>query len=332
MAKKKSKTQKYKKNLKRKQQKNSSYINKAKPKSEVTSSQIPVIKKESNINKELKETKSKSNKTKNKIQEELEKIKRNKTIITLNKNFKNFKETIINKCVKLKKKSTPEETIELPKLNKEYIKNKKIKQSKKNIIKFLSLLKNNIHILFNAIIITAYIILIIGLIRIKTLDNGTIIYISLIVLFLNTVAISYNKYISGKVFTTILVIGMGFAIYRMQYTYDFIRNLNSSIYEYKTYFVVTFDNGLNKSIYNINNKKVGLLKENCTNVERKLDTKLNKVNYIEYENLNKLFTDFYNQEYRAIIVNENQYKYLQNKIQDNRKVKILYEFQANGKK
>lgn len=125
---------------------------------------------------------------------------------------------------------------------------------------------------------------------------------------------------------------MGLAIYKMQYTYDFIRNLNSSEYEYKTYYVITFDNGLNKSIYNINNKKVGLLKENCTNIERKLNTKLNKVTYLEYIDLNKLFTDFYSQQFRALIVNENQYKFLENNIINSRKVKILYEFQANAKK
>ena len=146
------------------------------------------------------------------------------------------------------------------------------------------------------------------------------------------VAISYNKYISGKIFTVLLCIGMSYAIYHMQYTYDFIRNLNTSVYEYKTYYVVAFDNIQNKSIYTINNKNVGLLKDNCINVERRLNTKLDKVTYSEYDDINTLFDDFYEQKYRAILVNENQYKYLQNNIQNNQEVKILYEFKANARK
>ena len=126
---------------------------------------------------------------------------------------------------------------------------------------------------------------------------------------------------------------MGFAIYRIQYTYDFIRNLNSTIYEYKTYYVVTFNNNQNKSIYNINNKKVGLYKDNTINIERKLNTKLDNINYIEYDDLNDMFNDFYNQNFRAVLVNENQYKYMKNMISENaREVKILYEFKANAKK
>ena len=147
------------------------------------------------------------------------------------------------------------------------------------------------------------------------------------------VAISYNRYFSGKLFTILLCVGMGFAIYRMQYTYDFIRNLNTNVYEYKTYYVVTFDNNQNKSIYNINNKKVGLFKENTINIERKLNTKIDNVNYLEYDNLNNMFNDFYDQKFRAVLVNENQYKYMKNYISENaRTVKILYQFKANAKK
>ena len=126
---------------------------------------------------------------------------------------------------------------------------------------------------------------------------------------------------------------MCFAIYNMQYTYDFVRNLNSNEYEYKTYYVVTFNNGRNKSIYNINNKKVGLLKDNSTNIERSLNIKLDNVIYVVYEDANLLYKDFYNQETRAIIVNDNQYKYLKNNIEENsRDIKILYTFKANGRK
>lgn len=334
MSKKKSKTQKYKHNQKRKQQKIIKQKEVTKEKQLVTKDQVKynvglnyekdIIKKD--IPK-LKKEKKKIN-IYQKIQKEFNNLKKqlNKVKEYLNSKIDNFK-----KRIKIKKKREKEPKIVLPKLKKTE-KNKKENLKQNKFIRLLICIKNNIHILFNSIIITTFIIMIIGLIRIKMYEASTIIYISCIVLFLMTVAISYNKYISGKIFTTIIVIGMILAIYKMQYTYDFIRNLNSSEYEYKTYYVVTFDNGLNRSIYNINNKKVGLFKENCTNIERKLNTKLNKVKYLEYEDLNKLFDDFYDQEFRALIVNENQYKFLENKIVNNRQVKILYEFEANAKK
>lgn len=334
MAKKKSKTQKYKHNQKRKQQKIIKQKEVTKEKQLVAKDQVKynvVLNNEKDIIKKdipkLKKEKKKIN-IYQKIQKEFNNLKKqlNKVKEYLNSKIDNFK-----KRIKIKKKREKEPKIVLPKLKKTE-KNKKENLKQNKFIRLLICIKNNIHILFNSIIITTFIIMIIGLIRIKMYEASTIIYISCIVLFLMTVAISYNKYISGKIFTTIIVIGMILAIYKMQYTYDFIRNLNSSEYEYKTYYVVTFDNGLNRSIYNINNKKVGLFKENCTNIERKLNTKLNKVKYLEYKDLNKLFDDFYDQEFRALIVNENQYKFLENKIVNNRQVKILYEFEANAKK
>lgn len=334
MSKKKSKTQKYKHNQKRKQQKIIKQKEVTKEKQLVAKDQVKynvVLNNEKDIIKKdipkLKKEKKKIN-IYQKIQKEFNNLKKqlNKVKEYLNSKIDNFK-----KRIKIKKKREKEPKIVLPKLKKTE-KNKKENLKQNKFIRLLICIKNNIHILFNSIIITTFIIMIIGLIRIKMYEASTIIYISCIVLFLMTVAISYNKYISGKIFTTIIVIGMILAIYKMQYTYDFIRNLNSSEYEYKTYYVVTFDNGLNRSIYNINNKKVGLFKENCTNIERKLNTKLNKVKYLEYEDLNKLFDDFYDQDFRALIVNENQYKFLENKIVNNRQVKILYEFEANAKK
>lgn len=323
MGKKKSKTQKYKRNQKRKQQKiiQQKTITKIEPKSnESAQKDIPV--KQKDIPKLKKEKK----------QIQLKRILNNikEKTIQINKQISCLITKLKNKLIKPMPPKEPE--IVLPKLKKSY-REKIIKEKNTSkISRFLSFIKNNLHIFFNAVIISTYIIMIIGLIRIEMYEASTIIYIGCIVLFLMIVAISYNKYLSGKVFTTLIVIGMGLAIYKMQYTYDFIRNLNSSEYEYKTYYVITFDNGLNKSIYNINNKKVGLLKENCTNIERKLNTKLNKVTYLEYIDLNKLFTDFYSQQFRALIVNENQYKFLENNIINSRKVKILYEFQANAKK
>ncbi len=305
MAKKKSKTQKYKKNVKKKAKK--------------------ILKNTATLN--LKETIKLSQGTESNTQN-IEKQKKPKQT-SISKPKKALESSKKQNTTQKKEKNIKKDSIALPKLKKGV--NKK-KQKKSLISRLLYDLRMNIHIIFNALLIITFIIMLIGIIRIEVFSSGTIIYISLIILFLMAIAISYNRYISGKVFTIILSIGMMFSIYQMQYTYDFIRNLNSSVYEYKTYYVVAFDNNQNKSIYNINNKKVGLLKDNCINIERKLNTKLDKVNYIEYSDINKLFNDFYNQEFRAILVNENQYKYLQNNIQSTKNVKILYEFKVNAKK
>jgi len=360
MAKKKSKTQKYKKSVKKKLKQNNTYNPPVKEKQLVPKDKVNYnvpLNEEFKKEKELKTSSPDANNKNNKViknikdkkgtqiktslpeklsksflslKNKLAKRKEQKKIQQNNKS--NNKHNQINKTNKFPKKpkiKSPSQTIELPKLKQEEV---PVKKPKNIFLRLLFDIKNNRHIIFNTLLIVTFIIMLIGLIRIHIFQKGTIIYISCIALFLMLVAISYNKYISGKIFTILLVTVMGTAIYYMQYTYDFIRNLNTSMYEYKTYYVVTFDNGLNKSIYNINNKKVGLLKTNCINVERKLDTKLNKVQYIEYDNLNKLFNDFYNQEFRAILVNENQYKYLENNIQNDRQVKILYEFEVNAKK
>lgn len=278
---------------------------------------------------------NKNKKPKNKIEKILEALHNAKNNIT-----RYIKNKIKNNSSK-RQNNKKERPLNLLKKNKTSKKGSAIKENaygvnpgnKKNVfIRLIHELLSNRHILYNAVLILFYIVLMIGLIRIEILTIKTIIFVGLIVLFLSIIALSYNKYLSGKIFTIILCGLMGCAIYYMQYTYDFVRNLASNVYEYKTYYVVTFDNGVNKSIYTINNKSVGLPKENCINVERKLNTKLDDLNYIEYDDINKMYEDFYNAEYRAILVNENQYKYLQNNIQGNKEVKILYEFKANAKK
>mgnify|MGYP002621296381 CR=1 FL=1 len=252
---------------------------------------------------------------------------------------KKYQARKINRPLKLKDNKTKIIKRNKPDIKKINLKDNKakikIQEQKPEIKGFFGVLRyinSKLHILFNAAIVVIFALLIVGLIRIDVFKSGTIAYIACIVGFLNLVAISYNKYWSGRLFTALLCAGMIFGIYEMQYTYDFINNLNSAEYEYKTYYVVSFDNGLNKSIYNINNKKVGLVKENCTNIERKLNTKLTGVKYIEYEDQNQMFTDFYNSQFRAVIVNENQYNYLKNNINNTKAVKILYDFKANAKK
>ena len=338
MAKKKSKTQKSKKNQKKKVQKS----NKVSQSNKVVNN---TPKKNNNVSKKNTTKIEEKTSTKPITPKETPKETPKKQVVDKDK----VKYNVLLTDKTLKKESPKKEKVKeqpkknIQKVSSQLLKKVKQKQNKKEnrIVEkpknvFLRLLYNlyhNTHILFNSLLIVTYIILLTGFIRTNAFTTGSIIYISCIVIFLSAVAICYNKYLSGKIFSTLIIIGMSLAIYNMQYTYDFIRNLNSNEFEYKEYYVVTFNNGQNKSIYNINNKKVGLLKDNSTNIERILNTKLDSVNYIEYEDPNLLYQDFYNHTYRAIIVNDNQYKYLTNNIeQSTKKVKILYKFKANGRK
>ncbi len=358
MAKKKSKTQKYKKNQKKKiqkQQTNTKRIeNSQKNESKTVKEKQLVPKEKVKYNVVLTESKPKKDQKTEPKKTELVQVQKKKTE-TQKKTTPKKENKILNiikeKISVAKNKKTTKQTKKFEKNNiiqKKKVSHKIEKEIKKAIPKtkteqdikkkniFIRLfyeLKKNMHIIFNTILIVTFIILLIGLIRIHVFKSGTIIYICCILIFLMLVAMSYNKYISGKIFTLLITAGMTVGIYYMQYTYDFIRNLNSNVYEYKTYYVVAFDTTINRSIYTINNKKVGLLKENCINIERKLNTKLDKVNYIEYDDINNLFKDFYDSKFKAILVNENQYNYLKNNIEENsRDVKILYEFQVNAKK
>lgn len=205
--------------------------------------------------------------------------------------------------------------------------------SKSNIfIRTIVTIYRNLHIIFNSVIIITFIILLAGLILPKVYTAKTILFYSGLLLFLILVAITQNKYLSGKIFTIILTAGMIIAISNLQYTYDFVNIMNKSKYTYKTYYVVAIDNAINRSINSINTKKVGVIKEYETKTSRVLNTKLRKVTYIAYEDEDALFNDFYTQKYRAAIVNDNQLKYLENNAQSTKKVKILYEFKAVTKK
>lgn len=226
-------------------------------------------------------------------------------------------------------------------VKKETVKNKKGPKSNNYVIQpkkpkniFLRILYtiwSNFNVIFDTILILTFILFVIGMVKIELFKTNIILYICGLIVFLMVVAISYNKHIEGWIFTLILCGGMGFAIYQMNYTYDFINSLNTKEYEPKTYYVVTFDNPTNNNIYNISNKKVGILKDNNVRVERYLNTKI-KTNYIEYDEVNTMFEDFYAQRLRAVIVRDNQYKYLENNLENSKNVKILYEFEVNGKK
>lgn len=241
----------------------------------------------------------------------------------LNNNIRKRKVTNIekkpNKKIQKRNKEVEEEPI------KRYPKNK--------FLKALVILHENLYIPFDTIIVLTYIILIVGMCRVQVIPSSTIKYIAGIVGFLSIVAISLNKYISGRIFTLLITAGMCCGIYYLNYTYDFINNLNTKLYEYQEYYVVSLDNGRNKSIYNINNKKVGIVEENSRNVKHVLNTKLDRVSYVIYKDQEKLYSDFLGNKTRAIIVKENQYKYIQNNnINPGIKVKILYKFNVNTKK
>lgn len=205
--------------------------------------------------------------------------------------------------------------------------------SKHNIVvRTLVKIYRNLHIVFNSILLISFIILLIGAFKTEVYSTSSIIYFGVLALFLIVVAISQNKYLSGKVFSIILTTIMVLITAKLQYTYDFIRILNTSSYEYKTYYVVAIDNNINRSIYNINNKKVGVLEEVSEKTSRVLEMKIQNVNYQIYKDNNELFEDFYSQKFRAVIVNENQLKYLENNPNNSKKIKTLYEFKAITKK
>lgn len=391
MAKKKSKTQKYKKNLKRKLAASTTSKTKIAPKEEViynvavkkseksTTAKKETVKKdapkkpatkktkiapkeeviynvavkskekEENASTKKPKTSTKNTKSKNatkktqnkKTQPKKETAKKetkspkttkkeNEIITKIKKKLKELKKKL-DKKTKTKKKTNKITKKDLPKKVKKQTKNKIIEPQNK-FQKILNIIVNNLHIGFNAILLITFIFLFIGFKTTEAVKTGTLFYICGILLFLIIIAISYNKYVSGKIFTILITTAMIFGIYYLNYTYAFINSFNTKVYEDKTYYVVAIDNNLNKSIYNINNKKIGLVKENNKNVERKLNTKLDKINYIEFDNLNELINSFYNQEFRAMIVTENQYKYILKEYENNKKTKVLYEFTAVSKK
>ena len=56
-------------------------------------------------------------------------------------------------------------------------------------------------------------------------------------------------------------------------------------------------------------------------------------NILHHKKVAQFCCDFYNQKFRAVVVTENQYKYLLNNEATGAKaVKILYEFEANAQK
>lgn len=209
----------------------------------------------------------------------------------------------------------------------------KFPQSPKEVLSLIfKILKSNIHIIFNSTMLFIFIVFVYGLITTKVFSPTINTYIIVIAIFFMLIAMSYNKYLSGKVFTTILSILMILNIYYMNDTYGYIDSLNSSYYETRTYYIVTFDNNTNQNIYSISNKTIGLLDKNSKKLTKILNNRIAGCQYQVYDNPNNLYNDFYNEKTRAIILNENEYQYLVNNIDNNlRKVKILDQFETTTK-
>lgn len=213
------------------------------------------------------------------------------------------------------------------------VKEVKREKSKHFIVNVFYFIKDNLFLLFNTVLGLTFIFLLIGMIETHAFSRNFIIYVSCLLVFLILIAMSYNKYFSGRLLTILLCCGMGFAIYKLQYNYDFLDSLDHRNYETKTYYVVTFDNNLTKKVYSLTNKKVGILKDNQTNIKRKFNIKVDNVNYVECSDLETMANAFYGSEMRAVIVTPNQYRYLSSsENRYNRKIKILYTFEAVGLK
>lgn len=312
------------------------YQNKAKKQNKVPSKNKQVVDSKDVIyNVALKSKEEETKETKSKEEPKIKYIGLKEYLYRSFNNFKNRKKKkeVDPKLVKAQEKERRrQEYIERLVLNKNLEKEvQKIEKDYSNynvVIQTLVKIYRNLHIVFNAVIISSFIILGLAAFKVEVYETETIIYFGSLLLFLILVAIAQNKYFSGKVFTIILVAGMAFVTAKIQYTYDFIGIINSNNYDYRTYYVVAIDNSQNRTIHNINNKKVGVLKEVSVRTSRVLNTKIKKVTYLAYENNNELFDAFYGQNFRAMIVTKNQYKYLKNNPRNNKEIKILYEFKA----
>lgn len=303
MAKKKSKSQKQRKNLKKKRKAIAQVKGQVSTKDEVL---YNVALTNSDI---YKDTLNKQNNKQ--TSKKTEKQEDNKNVIKIKKKIDNSKAKTNNN-------------------------NKIIKVEKKNNVKEKNNGKVNdiVSLIFTCVLLLSFIILLIGAIRVEVFTNKEILGGVCLLGFLILIAVSYNKYISGRIFTIILVIGMVLGICKLQYTYDFFHNLNTMKYEYKKYYLVSFDTPQNVNVYSVNGKKVGLLIDNNKNVQRKLSTVVDKVNFIICDNEDMLFNSFYDSKVRALILTENEYKYLQNdsKFHSEKNLKVLYEFKVNAPK
>ena len=93
--------------------------------------------------------------------------------------------------------------------------------------------------------------------------------------------------------------------------YSYINNVISEKYQYNDYYILVKKNTKYSSLDKINNKKVGILRNNRINVESTINNKV-KINYIEYGNNQELLNSIDNNEVQAIIISKRTYQKLNN--------------------
>lgn len=167
------------------------------------------------------------------------------------------------------------------------------------------------------ILILSIILLLIGIINIKLLSQTQLIL--LIISSIITVLISIRTYLSKKVniynigvmLTIILNLIVIYNINALNNDYSYINNVISEKYQYNDYYILVKKNTKYSSLDKINNKKVGILRNNRINVESTINNKV-KINYIEYGNNQELLNSIDNNEVQAIIISKRTYQKLNN--------------------
>lgn len=129
-----------------------------------------------------------------------------------------------------------------------------------------------------------------------------IIYI-LISILLIRIYFTKNKliYNSLQLICIISNIIMFYNIIELNKNYSYIENIITNKYEYKTYNVYVLKSTKYNSIKELNNKKIGILKENKNNLKTIINTKID-VNYIEYNNEQELQHDIENGIIQSYII------------------------------
>ena len=179
------------------------------------------------------------------------------------------------------------------------------------------------------LLIVLTLFLIIGLINVKMLNRtqNIIIITSLIALLVLSCKMYFSKkikyYNAGAFLTLILNIILLFEIVTINNRYEYLQNLSSREYTYKTYEVYvqksnTTYNNLNK----LEGKRIGLLRDNDKNVINYLDNLVN-INYFEYDDIESIYEGIRTGEIQAFIINsDSKDELIENKYSN--KIRVIY--------
>ncbi len=179
------------------------------------------------------------------------------------------------------------------------------------------------------LMVVLMLLLFLGVKSTSILSKKEIIVVALSFIVLITIAVlSYlskrNKVYNFGVFLTILAnILFAFEIYSINNNYDYLKNVTSLKYEYKTYEVyVQKSNTTYSSIEKLNGKTIGLLKNNQNNVKEYLNN-LVKIDYKEYNSVDELCEGIKNGDIQAFIIVEDKTNQLKNNKYIN-KIRVIY--------